>query len=64
MRIEVLDVTGRRVRRLLDQVLPGGPHEVVWDRTTESGESLAAGVYRVVMWAGDERDSQGVVLLR
>ncbi|RMG68138.1 MAG: hypothetical protein D6715_03045, partial [Calditrichaeota bacterium] len=45
VRLEVLDVLGRRVRLLLQGYLPAGTHQVRWDGRTESGREAAAGTY-------------------
>ena len=64
VRIDVLDVSGRRVRRLVEGAYGGGQFQVTWDRTSDAGARLASGVYHVRLRAGDEQDSEGVVLLK
>ncbi len=44
-RLSVYDVTGRRVRTLVDSELSAGDHEVVFDGADARGRSLASGVY-------------------
>jgi hypothetical protein len=41
----IYDLAGRRVRSLLDEVLPGGPHEIRWDGRDPSGSRVPGGVY-------------------
>jgi hypothetical protein len=43
-RLDVFDVGGRRVARLLDAALPAGPHLARWDGRS-GGKSVPAGVY-------------------
>jgi hypothetical protein len=57
-RLAVFDVTGRRVRTLLDAPLAAGPHAVTWDGRDAAGRAVAAGVYFVRL----ERD--GAVSVR
>ncbi len=45
VRLEVFDVRGRAVRRLLAQDLPAGRHEVVWDGRDDGGSGAASGTY-------------------
>lgn len=45
VRIDVYDVTGRRLRGLVDQTFSAGPHRVVWDGTDDSGHPAPRGVY-------------------
>ncbi|MEM1126033.1 MAG: T9SS type A sorting domain-containing protein [Bacteroidota bacterium] len=48
--IDVFDVTGRRVRRLVAQRLEAGPHEVRWET-----RGLASGVYFVRLVTADHQ---------
>lgn len=43
--IDVWNVIGQRVRRLLSEILPAGNHSVVWDGRSYSGDRVASGVY-------------------
>jgi subtilisin family serine protease len=45
VRLAIHDLRGRRVRILVDAVLPAGAREVVWDGTDAGGEPVASGVY-------------------
>jgi hypothetical protein len=45
VRLEVLDVRGRRVRRLHDGVLPAGEHRARWDGRDDRGRPVASGIY-------------------
>ncbi|MGH7680712.1 MAG: T9SS type A sorting domain-containing protein, partial [Candidatus Eiseniibacteriota bacterium] len=43
--IRVFDISGRRVRTLVDRVEPVGPHVVRWNGKSEEGLRVASGVY-------------------
>lgn len=45
VRLEVCDVSGRVVRRLVDGHREGGPQGVAWDGRDERGRPVASGVY-------------------
>jgi len=45
VRLDVIDVTGRRVRTLQDGSLSGGAHAFDWDGRDEAGRAVSAGVY-------------------
>jgi len=45
VRLEVLDLAGRRIAVLVDSEAPAGRHEAVWDGRTESGARAARGIY-------------------
>jgi subtilisin-like proprotein convertase family protein len=63
-RLEIFDVSGRRVRTLVDRALPAGPHTAAWDGRDASGQPVAAGIYFVRLAAGDRRAMQRVSLVR
>lgn len=44
-RVEIYDLTGRRVRRLADRVLPAGVTVLRWDGRDESGGQAPRGLY-------------------
>ena len=45
VRLSIFDVQGRRVRSLLNQAMPPGVHEVIWDGRGQDGREVASGVY-------------------
>lgn len=50
--LTVLDVTGRRVRRLAAGRLEPGAHTIAWDGTDAEGKRRSAGVYALYLTAG------------
>jgi len=65
VRLEVYDVTGRRVRVLASFPLqPAGPHMVSWDGRDENGNAVAAGLYMLRLRAGTFDRTRRVALLR
>lgn len=45
VRLELYDISGRLVRRLVDADLPAGSHEVAWDGRESAGALAPAGLY-------------------
>ena len=45
MTLEIHDLAGRLVRRLVDGTLPAGEHEVVWNGRDEAGRAVGSGQY-------------------
>jgi len=45
--LTILDLSGRRVRRLVDGVLPAGEHAARWDGRDAAGREAASGLYLV-----------------
>jgi hypothetical protein len=43
--VEVFNILGRRVRRLIDREMPAGVHRIVFDGRSKQGTLLASGVY-------------------
>ncbi len=61
-RLDVFDITGRRIARLLDEDLSAGRHRVIFDTSGLSG--LASGVYLFRLDAGDFREVRKMTLIR
>ncbi len=62
--IEIYDLRGMRVLRLVDGVLPAGHHAVVWAGRDGNGRQVASGAYFARMRAGTETLTQRMMLLR
>jgi len=59
VRVEVLDVLGRRVAVLKDEVVTAGEHTARWD-----AGALPSGLYLVRLSAGDQVHTQRLTLVR
>lgn len=58
IRIVVYDIMGREINVLLDEERKGkGEHSITWDGTDKRGNRIPAGVYFVMMEAGEVRRS-------
>ncbi len=64
VQLGVYDVSGRRVRQLVDGERRAGIETVVWNGTAESGARVGAGVYFVRLAGPGIRDMRRVILLR
>jgi hypothetical protein len=62
--LEVVEVSGRRVRLLLDERRPAGRHRVEWDGRDQGGRPVANGVYFLRLTTGGERLTQKAVKVR
>ncbi|MBM4119039.1 T9SS type A sorting domain-containing protein, partial [bacterium] len=63
-RLEVYDLAGRLVRRLLADRLPAGERSLNWDGRDAAGRRVASGLYLLRLSAGEEVRSARVVILR
>ncbi len=62
VRLAVYDVSGRLVRRLIDNELPPGRHTVVWDGRDGDGGPAASGVY-FLRWESEGETARRKVAL-
>ncbi len=62
--ITVYDVSGRRVRTLVNSFVPAGVHEVIWDGRNDSGGRVASGLYLYRLRTGGVVETRKMVLLR
>ncbi|HEX9642292.1 MAG TPA: FlgD immunoglobulin-like domain containing protein [Candidatus Krumholzibacteria bacterium] len=62
--LEIFDVRGRIVRRLVHQALDAGDHHLVWDGRDASGAGVAAGPYFYRLQSGGASVVKRMVLLK
>lgn len=64
VRLDVFDVVGQHVRRLVDAPLPLGDHAVEWDARDGLGAAVGSGVYLFALQADALRDTVEATLVR
>lgn len=64
MRLEVFNISGQRVRVLVDSEHPAGSHRITWDGKDFSGKLLPSGVYLYKLQVGDEVETKRMTLIR
>jgi len=64
VRLEVYDISGRRIRTLVDQKMSAGLHQVNWNGENDYGNQVGSGVYIYRMNAGTYESSKKMMLLR
>lgn len=62
--VEVFDVHGRLVSRLLDTSLAPGVYDLTWDGTDASGRPIASGIYYARLRAGAVRSHIQMIALK
>lgn len=62
--LEILDVTGRRVRTLARGTAPQGIHRATWDGRDDAGRPLAPGIYLALLVHPGGTEAQKLVTLR
>ncbi len=63
-RLEIFDLRGRLVRRLVDARLAAGPHAEVWDGRDDAGRAVGGGAYLARLRAGGRRECRKLMLVR
>jgi len=63
-RLNLYDIRGRHVRTLLDESLPAGPHDRMWDGKDDLGRPAASGVYFYRLSSADQSLEKKLLLLR
>ncbi|MBK7045144.1 MAG: hypothetical protein IPH48_01170 [bacterium] len=64
VRLEIFDVRGRLVRRLVSSALEAGRHEVLWDGRDDQGVGAASGTYVARLRAAEVTVSRKMQLLK
>lgn len=64
VRLDVFDISGRRVATLADAAFPAGRHAIVWDGRDTAGRPVATGVYFLRLAANGEDRRTRVLRLR
>jgi hypothetical protein len=64
VRLVVYDVSGARVRTLLDEETSAGEHFVTWDGTNNAGHSVASGVYFYRLQAAGFTETRKMVVMK
>jgi hypothetical protein len=64
VRLTVFDLSGRRVRTIVDGVVPAGGHGVTWDGVDDAGHRAGAGMYIVRLQTDDARLTRRMLLLK
>jgi hypothetical protein len=62
--VQIVDLSGRIIRNLVDEEISAGEHTLAWDGKNNSGQSVGAGVYFCRLVAGSERSDLRVFRYR
>ena len=62
--LDILDASGRRVRRLASGSHEAGVHRMIWDGTDDGGRPVASGTYFARLSAGGRSESRRLNLIR
>ena len=63
-RVTVVDIAGRLVATLLDQLLPAGGHSITWNGRSDGGGAAPTGIYFMCVESGREKATAKILLMR
>jgi len=63
-RLQIVDVTGRKVRTLVEGPVAPGSHQVHWDGRDAAGRPVASGIYFLRLSAGEAEVSNRISVVR
>ena len=64
MVLEVYDLTGQRVRVLVDHYHEGGRYQIAWDGLDEAGDPMSSGVYLMRLQALGRGETRKMMLMK
>ncbi|OGB60287.1 MAG: hypothetical protein A2Y94_05995 [Caldithrix sp. RBG_13_44_9] len=64
VKVDIFDITGRRIRTLLDEPKVAGSYDVIWNGTDDTGNSVASGLYVYRLRAGDFIQSKKLLFMK
>ncbi len=64
VQVEIFSLEGKRIRLLINEVLPAGPMELWWNGRSEQGGTVASGAYFCRLKSGDQVDTAKMLLLK
>ena len=64
VKIDIIDITGRTIRSLLNGIQSSGSHEVIWNGKDNTGKHVASGTYFCRMITDASVISRKILLLR
>jgi len=64
VKLEVFDITGKLVRKIVDARLKAGNHQVIWDGKNDSGRIVSSGIYLYRLSAPDNSSVRKMTLVK
>jgi len=62
--LEIFEVTGKLIRKLIDNNMNAGSHELFWDGRDGKGNAVHSGIYFYSLRSGKEHITKKMTLLR
>nr|MBP8705576.1 T9SS type A sorting domain-containing protein [Candidatus Cloacimonas sp.] len=62
--LTIYNLKGQQIKRLVNEELPSGMHNVVWNGKDEKGRNVASGVYFYRLQSGNYQATQKMLLMK
>ncbi|MDD4309334.1 MAG: choice-of-anchor J domain-containing protein [Candidatus Cloacimonetes bacterium] len=62
--IAIYNIKGQKVTQLVQESKTGGKHNVIWNGTDSSGNSVASGIYYIYMNTKSKRETKKITLIK
>ena len=62
--LEIIDVMGRTINSIKNNILPAGVYNLEWDGRTKTGDMAPAGIYFIRMIGGHYQETRKIILLK
>ena len=62
--LTIYNLKGQKVKQLINDQLPAGQHEIIWNGKDDNGKQAASGIYFYKMKSGDYQQSKKMLLLK
>jgi flagellar hook assembly protein FlgD len=62
--LTIYNLKGQHIKRLVNEELPSGMHNVVWNGKDEKGRNVASGVYFYRLQSGNYQATQKMLLMK
>lgn len=63
-KLVVYNLKGQQIKILVNEILPAGPHSVIWDGNDDSGVPISSGVYLYRMTSGNFKSNRKMILIK
>ncbi|MCK4654239.1 MAG: T9SS type A sorting domain-containing protein [Candidatus Cloacimonetes bacterium] len=62
--LEVYNIKGQKVKKLVDETLPAGNHTIIWNGTDLNNKPVASGIYFYKLKSGKFVSTKKMVLIK
>ena len=62
--LSIYNISGQKIRELLDSHLPAGSNSILWDGRDDNGAPVSSGIYFVLLVSGTKQAVQKMMLMK